>query len=75
MKDKYKFKVYRSDHDEIKTLRQWIEFADKNDAIFAISSAHDKIKIVTGGILQEKVLRELTEHNFLSNKKSPLQRA
>ncbi len=61
MNHKYKFKVYRSSYGEMKTLKQWIEFANRHDAMFATSSAHNKIRIVTGSILQEKVLRELTE--------------
>ncbi len=55
--------VYRSNRGEIKTLRQWIEFTNRNDAMFATDSEEDKIKIVTGTILQEKVLRELTEYS------------
>jgi hypothetical protein len=57
----HKFLVYKSNEDEIKTLGQWIDFANRHDAMFAANSEDDKIKIVTGSVIQEKVLRELTE--------------
>ncbi len=55
--------VYRSNLGEIKTLRQWLEFVNRNNAMIATNSEEDKIRIVSGPILQEKVLRELTEYN------------
>ncbi len=55
--------VYRSNLGEIKTLRGWVGFANTHNAMFATNSEEDKIKIVTGTILQEKTLRELTEYN------------
>lgn len=55
--------VYRSNLGEVKTLRQWIEFTNRNGGMFAVNSEEDKIRIVSGPILQEKVLRELTEYN------------
>ena len=65
-----RFLLYKSDFGEIKTLRQWIDFANRNDAMFATNSVEYKIRIVTGGILQEKIIRELTEHKFFKRKKT-----
>lgn len=60
--------IYKSNLGEIKTLKQWIEFADMHGAIFAISSEDASIKLVTGPTIQEKVLRVLTEWKFFKTK-------
>ena len=60
-----KFRVFQSEKGEIKTEAQWIEFAQKNSAGFAITSEDDKIRIVIGCPLEGNVLRELTEFNFV----------
>jgi hypothetical protein len=61
-------KLYKSDRGEIKTLGQWIDFANRNGHVFACSSAHNKIKIVTKNILVEEVVRELTEFKLFKEK-------
>ncbi len=60
--------IYKSNLGEIKTLGQWINFADLHGAIFAISSEDATIKLVTGPTIQEKVLRVLTEWKFFNKK-------
>ncbi len=64
----FKQLLYKSKMGEVKTLKQWIEFANRNDAIFACGSEEDKIKIVTKDYFNEKVLRELTEYKIFRNK-------
>jgi hypothetical protein len=63
-------KLYKSDRGEIKTLGQWIGFANRNDHVFACSSANDKIKIVTKNILVEEVVRELTEFQLFKERRN-----
>ena len=63
-------KLYKSDKGEIKTLGQWIDFANRHDAMFATDSDECKIRIVTGTVIQEKVLRELTEYKLFKERRN-----
>jgi hypothetical protein len=65
----YRPLVYKSDQGELKTLGQWIDFANRNGAMFATDSDEYKIRIVVGGVIQGKVLRELTEYKIFNEVK------